>query len=253
MSAHAPARSKTKDLVLRAAVCAVLLALLAAAGVWLNRPVPGQVPTSASQQVFVLGKVTAVLADDAVPDTTRAEGRRVGTQTLEVQILSGSHKGEIMQLDNHLSALFNVDVQPGSRVVLRLLTGEDGSYYASMFNYDRGIVMAGLALVFVGLLAALGGKKGLRALAGLVFTLVCVWWLLIPGLIRGLPAIPLTIFTTVVTAAAALLLLNGFSRKTACAVLGCAGGVVAAGLAAALAGWLTPMNGFMHAALCLIR
>ena len=90
----------------------------------------------------------------------------------------------------------------------------------------------------------LGGKKGLGALAGLVFTLCTIWFILIPGLIRGGAAIPLTVVITAVTAVASLILLNGYSQKTFCAVLGCVGGVLVAGVAAAIVGSITPMNGF---------
>ena len=46
---------------------------------------------------------------------------------------------------------------------------------------------AGFLLIFFILLAALGGKKGLGALAGLLLTLGCIWFILIPCLLRGVP------------------------------------------------------------------
>lgn len=219
------------------------LALLVLAALWLNRPEEGT-PTASSQLIFVPAKVTAVLEDDAQPDWENSEGRRIGTQELEIRILSGRHRGEVLPLTNYLSALFNVDVGVGDRIIVRLITQEDGSYYASLFNYDRALVMGGAMLVFCAVLVLLGGRKGVRALLGLVFTLVCLWFLLIPGLIRGLPAIPLTIAVAAVCAAASLILLDGPSRKSLCAILGCVGGVAAAGLFAALVGALTPMDGF---------
>lgn len=219
------------------------LALLVLAALWLNRPEEGT-PTASSQLIFVPAKVTAVLEDDAQPDWENSEGRRIGTQELEIRILSGRHKGEVLPLTNYLSALFNVDVGVGDRIIVRLITQEDGSYYASLFNYDRALVMGGAMLVFCAVLVLLGGRKGVRALLGLVFTLVCLWFLLIPGLIRGLPAIPLTIAVAAVCAAASLILLDGPSRKSLCAILGCVGGVAGAGLFAALVGALTPMDGF---------
>lgn len=221
----------------------LVLALLVLAALWLNRPEEGT-PTASSQLIFVPAKVTAVLEDDAQPDWENSEGRRIGTQELEIRILSGQHRGEVLPLTNYLSALFNVDVGVGDRVIVRLITQEDGSYYASLFNYDRALVMGGAMLVFCAVLVLLGGRKGVRALLGLVFTLVCLWFLLIPGLIRGLPAIPLTIAVAAVCAAASLILLDGPSRKSLCAILGCVGGVAAAGLFAALVGALTPMDGF---------
>ena len=47
-----------------------------------------------------------------------------------------------------------------------------------------------------------------------------------------------------VTTAACLILLGGFSKKTFCAVLGCVGGVAAAGIFSGAVGAITPMNGF---------
>ena len=236
-------KTQVAHLLPRVILALGVLVLLVLAGLWLNRPQGGEA-TASSQLVFVPARVTAVLEDDAQPDWDSGEGRRVGTQELEIQLLSGDHKGEILPLTNYLSALFNVDVETGDRIVVRLITQEDGSYYASLFNYDRGLVMAGALALFCVVLVLLGGKKGVRALLGLVFTLLCLWFLLIPGLIRGLPAIPLTIGVAAVTAGVSLVLLDGLSRKCLCAILGCVGGVTAAGLFAALVGGITPLNGF---------
>ena len=236
-------RMPGRERLLRLGVVVLLAAALAAVGAWLNRP-DGGAATASSQLVFVPARVTAVLSDNAQPDWENSEGRRIGTQELEIRILSGSHKGEVLPLTNYLSALFNVDVSKGDRVIVRLITEEDGSYYASLFNYDRGLAIGVTLAVFCAVLCLLGGWKGVRALIGLAFTLAVLWFVLIPGLIRGWPAIPLTIAVAAATAAASLLMLNGFSRKTWCAVLGCVGGVAAAGLCAGVVGAVSPLNGF---------
>lgn len=225
-------------------IMAIVLGGVVGFSIWLNRPVEGEVPTSASQMVYEKAVVTAVLEDDAAPDYDNAEGRRVGTQELEICIQTGAHKDEIMSLTNHMSALFNVDLEKGDQVIVRLMTDEDGSYYASLFNYNRGMVLGIFVLLFFILLIALGGKKGLGALLGLLFTLGSIWFILIPCLIRGIPAIAVTVGIVATAAAGSLIFLNGFSIKTLCAVLGCFIGVVVAGGIAALMGNITPINGF---------
>ena len=222
----------------------VLFAAVAVCAVLLNKAAADHVPTSASQMVFEKAEVTAVLSDDAQPDYDNAEGRRTGTQELEIRILTGDHKDEIMSLTNYMSALFNVDLEKGDNIIVRIMTDEDGAYYASVFNYDRGIVVGAFVLIFFVLLAVLGGKKGIGALLGLLFTLACIWFVLIPAVMIGLPVIPVTVIVIGVTSAGALLLLNGLSRKTFCAVLGCFIGVLTAGIIAALVGAITPINGF---------
>ena len=237
-------KDKILHTLLRALPMALVLAVLAGIAVWLNRTDEDETASDASSMVYASAEVTAVLADNAQEDFQNAEGRRVGDQELEIRILSGDHKDEIMTVTNYMSALFNVDVGQGDRIIVRIMTDEEGSYYASVFNYDRGIVLGVFLLIFFALLAVLGGKKGVGALAGLLLTLGCIWFILIPCLIRGVPAIPVTIGVSAVSAAAGLIFLNGYSKKTLCAVCGCVGGVLAAGIAAAAVGTLSPMNGF---------
>ena len=237
-------KEKIQHILLRALPMAAVLAVLVCIAVGLNRTEEEQTESDASRMVYASAEVTAVLADNAQEDFQNAEGRRVGDQELEIRILSGDHKDEIMTVTNYMSALFNVDVDQGDRIIVRIMTDEDGSYYTSVFNYDRGIVLGAFLLIFFALLAILGGKKGIGALAGLLLTLGCIWFILIPCLIRGVPAIPVTIGVSAVSAAAGLIFLNGYSKKTLCAVCGCVGGVLAAGIAAAAVGTLSPMNGF---------
>lgn len=237
-------KDKILHTLLRALPMVLVLAVLAGIAVWLNRTDEDETASDASRMVYASAEVTAVLSDNAQEDFQNAEGRRVGDQELEIRILSGDHKDEIMTVTNYMSALFNVDVGQGDRIIVRIMTDEEGSYYASVFNYDRGIVLGVFLLIFFALLAVLGGKKGVGALAGLLLTLGCIWFILIPCLIRGVPAIPVTIGVSAVAAAAGLIFLNGYSKKTLCAVCGCVGGVLAAGIAAAAVGTLSPMNGF---------
>lgn len=229
-------------------ICILIVGVLFAAvilfAVALNQAAEDEVPTSASQMVYEKAEVTAVLSDDAEADYENAEGRRVGTQELEIRILTGTHKDEIMSFTNYMSALFNVDLEKGDNIIVRIMTDENGSYYASVFNYDRGMVIGGFVLIFFVLLAVLGGKKGIGALLGLLFTLACVWFILIPALIIGLPIIAVTVGIIIITSVCALILLNGISEKTWCAILGCVIGVITAGAIAALVGHITPINGF---------
>ena len=237
-------KNKRLNVVIRVLPVVIVLAILAGIAMWINRTNENETRPDSGRLVYAPAKVTAVLSDNAQEDFENAEGRRVGDQELEIQILSGDHKDEIMTVTNYMSALFNVDVQQGDRIIVRIMTDENGSYYASVFNYDRGIVLGGFLLIFFILLGALGGKKGLGALAGLLLTLGCIWFILIPCLLRGVPAIPVTIAVSAVSAAAGLIFLNGYSKKTFCAVCGCVGGVLVSGIAAAVVGSLSPMNGF---------
>ena len=98
----------------------IVLAVLAVAAVWINRSGEDGTATDSSRMVYAPAKVTAVLADNAQEDYENAEGRRVGDQELEIRILSGDHKDEIMTVTNYMSALFNVDEKEDGNKALEL-------------------------------------------------------------------------------------------------------------------------------------
>lgn len=210
----------------------------------LGRALQREVPTAASQRIFVPAKVTAVLEEDASLDTW-TEGLRIGRQELELELLSGEYKGEVLPLTHFLSAYSNVDTKVGMRVIARLAMNDDETpYVVAIVNYDRGVVLGVVAIFFAALLVLIGRRQGLMALLGLGYTLVGLLFFLIPLILLGQPPILWTVVFVAVSAAASLLLLGGFSRKTLTAILGCVGGTATAGILAAAVGVITPMNGF---------
>lgn len=226
------------------AAAAALLALLVLSALLLNGTQEQRELSAAQKRKFAAAKVTEVMEDNAEPDAW-TEGRRLGQQYIRVKILTGEFKGSVMETVNYLNAYSNVDCREGTRIIVRLDLDDSGApYIVSVPNYDRGLVFFGLLAVFILLLVLIGGKKGAMAVLGLGYTVACVWFVLVPLLLRGVPPIPATIGIVALTTAASLLLLTGFSKKTLCATLGCVGGVAAAGLFAAAAGALSPMNGF---------
>lgn len=200
--------------------------------------------TAAQKRMFALAEVTDVLADNASPDTW-TEGRRIGQQLLEVKVLTGEHKGAVLEAANFLSAYANVDAKVGTKVIVRLDVDEQGELYVvSVPAYNRAPVMLGLALIFAALLVIIGRKKGVMALVGLVYTLACIWFIQVPMILRGAEPILVSIIIVALTTAASLLFLTGLSRKTLCAVLGCVCGVGVAGIFAAVSGSISQLNGF---------
>lgn len=200
--------------------------------------------TAAQNRMFAVAEVTDVLADNASPDTW-TEGRRIGQQLLEVKVLTGEHKGAVLEAANFLSAYANVDAKVGTKVIVRLDVDEQGELYVvSVPAYNRAPVMLGLALIFAALLVIIGRKKGVMALVGLVYTLACIWFIQVPMILRGAEPVLVSIIIVALTTAASLLFLTGLSRKTLCAVLGCVCGVGVAGIFAAVSGSISQLNGF---------
>ena len=200
--------------------------------------------TAARKRMFAVAEVTDILEDTAeVQDWTG--GRRIGQQELEIEVLTGPWKGAVLETPNYLTIYTNVDARVGIRIIVRLDADEQGQpYVLSIPNYNRVPMLLGLMAVFAGLLVLIGRRKGVMALIGLVYTLACLWFILVPMILRGADPVLVTVVIVALTTAASLLLLTGLSRKTLCATLGCVGGVAAAGLFAAAAGTVSPINGF---------
>lgn len=233
-----------KNLKVRILTAVIMLLVFIGAAVILNRPNPDAVLSSARKRTFAVAKVTDILRDNASPDTW-TEGRRIGEQQLEVTVLTGKHKGAVLETINYLNAYYNVDAKLGTRVIVRLDYNDAGELYVvSIPNYDRSSVLIIAMIAFALLMILVGGKQGARALLGLLFTLLSLWFILIPLVLKGVSPILATILIAAYTSAGALLMLTGYTKKTFCALLGCVGGVIAAGIFAWIITTLTPMNGF---------
>ena len=200
--------------------------------------------TAARKRMFAIARVTDVLEDDAeVQDWT--EGRRIGQQYLEVELLNGEWKGLVLETVNYLTIYTNVDAHVGTKIVVRLDLDDNGEpYIISVPNYDRATMLMGMLLIFAAVLVIIGRKKGLMALLGLAYTLASLWFIQVPMILRGADPVLTAILIVALTTVSSLFLLTGWSKKTLCASLGCIGGVAAAGLFAALAGTISPLNGF---------
>jgi len=211
---------------------------------YLNQPLEGQVPTAASKVLFAKAQVTQVLGEEASEDAW-TEGLRIGIQEVVLRLDSGDYKDTELIAYNYMSAYNNIDLKEGSRVIARLDLDDNGDpYVTDIPNHDRSALLISVVGLFVVLMIIFGGKKGLSALIGLSFTIFSIWFFLIPLIKRGFPAIPAAIILVSITTLVSLIFLNGFSKKTWIAAVGCIGGVTIAGLIASLAGMISPINGF---------
>ncbi len=201
-------------------------------------------PTAASKVLFARAQVVDVVEEDMAPDAW-TEGRRIGVQLLTFEIAGGRYDGQEISAVHPVSAYTNIDTKEGTWVVLRLDTDETGMLYVvAVESYHRLPVLLGLLVVFAGLLVFLGGRKGVSALLGLAYTGFALWGIFIPLVQRGVSPILSAVLLVAVATTGTLVLLNGASAKTGCAILGCVGGVATAGICAYVVGILTPINGF---------
>lgn len=182
---------------------------------------------------YEVGKVTGILKDNTAEEET-AGGILRGRMELQVEILTGRYKGEVAKVTNYFSSLYNVRVSQGDKVSIRIDTGDDG-YQVSIYNYYRVPQMIGCVAAFLILLVVIGGVKGAKSAAGLIFTMVCVIWLLLPLALKGYSPLGVTILIILICNLLTFFLIDGIQPKTVIAAAGSVCGVLAGAVFAMIA------------------
>ncbi|MCL1989798.1 MAG: YibE/F family protein [Defluviitaleaceae bacterium] len=172
------------------------------------------------------------------------QGLRRGTILYEVEILRGSFSGEVLEATYHINSLAHVHFDIGDRVSVRIFEFE-GEFMVVEVRYpERTELLLGAIGLFLIFLCLIGGKRGMLAAMGLVFTVVCVIFLLIPLIIAGFPVVQMTLIVLMLVTFSTVTLLAGLSVKSMAAILGTLSGIGLAALFAHLTGNLIHVSGY---------
>ena len=244
-----------KELIIKIVSVLVFIALSVGVIIYANTDRPKYTITESSGVEYETARVLSVIEDNTSIDK-EIENVKKGSAELEVELLTGRYKGDVCHVTNYFSALYNVDVAKGDKVSVRIDTTDAGKYEVSIYNYNRIPLFIGLIVVFFAVLVLLGGKQGLKAFAGLVYTVLVICFVLLPLTLKGVSSIPLTIVIVFVTSALCFLLIGGVQKKTIAAALGSLAGVLIAALLgeiAAKAGGVTTFQMDEAEALLLVK
>lgn len=212
-------------------LCAAIVLVLAR--LW-AAPEPVQDSGATEYAEYETGKVVQVLADSTEADAT-SDGAFRGEQMLVVEVTSGRYAGETLQVYNFVGPLYGVPVAAGDSVVLTISTYQSGEHTATVYEYDRSIPLAIVVALFLAAAIAVGGKTGLKSLLGLAMTLLCLFWVLLPALMKGAPTLVTVFLVCAWIAVVTLTILGGVEKKSVCAMAGTIAGTALAllfGLAA---------------------
>lgn len=192
---------------------------------------------------YEIARVVAV-TDESLQDSGHQKGLMVGSQTLQVKILTGSHKGEMVAASNALSTYNSVVGKPGGHLIVNVDELDSGEFQVRVYNYFRAPFIYLLALLFFASLILVGGKKGLMSGLGILYTFFCVFLVFLPLVLRGHSPVLASILLVVMVSAVALVLLNGVSKKSLCSILGTVCGVVLSGVILFLFSSATNLSGY---------
>lgn len=192
---------------------------------------------------YVKGRVVSITSERLELDSADAS-LYLGEQEVVVELLEGDQKGEQVEIDNYLTQIHNIRVSANQRVIVCADTPENAAPYYTIFNYDRTAPLYSLIGVFGLAVILVGRKKGVRALLGVGFSLLIVVLFLAQAIFHGFNPLAVTLLTVLLATGASLLLLNGFSRRTAVGVLSTLAGVCVTGVIFAAAAWSLHLSGY---------
>ncbi|MGN0295075.1 MAG: YibE/F family protein [Lachnospiraceae bacterium] len=187
---------------------------------------------------FEKAEVVSVLQDNKTEN-----GNIVGNQVVELELLSGSHKGERVEAVSSSGYLFGAHCEAGMEVIA-IVSESAGELVASVYSVNRGPMIWLMAAIFIGIVVLVGGKKGLASIGGLVFTMCCIVFIFLPMIYRGISPVLAAVFVVAVTTVVTMCFIDGISRKSVAAMTGTVTGVVIAGIFAWIFGKITGISGY---------
>jgi uncharacterized membrane protein len=229
---------KTLRTVIVLAVAAVIFVF----GCLLAAPEADKGPEPAEYSSYERAKVVTLLTDSTQADPA-ADGGYRGDQLMIVEVLTGKYAGKQLQVYNYVGPLYGEPLSEGEGCVVTISTYADGTYTGTVFEFDRLVPLIIVVSLFLLAAVIVGGKTGAKSLVGLLVTLSCLFFILIPGLMKGAPTLLLVFGVCAFIAVVSLTILGGIEKKTVCAMLGTVAGTAMALLFALIAQSLTRVDG----------
>ncbi len=161
----------------------------------------------------------------ALPESR--EVRATVTRIINDRMLEGKRQVKFEAQDKKDSTSYTVDtagsyteglrydIDEGTRVILQLLPGDDGSYTAYLSDVVRTPQLLLIFLFFCLVTLLVGVWRGAASLIGLVITAAILFGGILPMILAGHDPILVTVIGSVIILAVNMHLSHGFNRRTA--------------------------------------
>ena len=188
--------------------------------------------TDAEFERAVVNEVIAVTEGAGFNNAT------VKTVVFNATILTGEEKGNsynMTQLLDENSPPVPEIVEKGDKILVIYNEPDDENSTVSGWSYGGVNHILGVTLLilsFFALILIIGRTKGISTIISLGITAAAVFLIFIPSVLTGRNIYASTIVVSLFVILSSLCLLNGWNRKTLCAVVGNSGGVLITGVLA---------------------
>jgi len=190
---------------------------------------------------IVRAKVVDVSEYEEIEDDWFYSGRQLVT----VKILTGRFQGYVKVIENYFTGIPHRDlpVKAGDQVLLLLELDQGRLRSVTLYDYVRDQYLYIMIGVFVFTVILIGRTKGLKALLTLAVMGFVVFQWILPLTLKGYNPLWLTVLFATLITVMTLGIISGIKVRTAAAIVGTIGGVLAAGIFATLFGKLARLTG----------
>ena len=170
-------------------------------------------------------------------------------QEVVVEITEGDYIGEEFTTDYVLSydmagKIMAHELDVGDRVTVEITEDENGTATATVLDVVRANYLIGLLVLFLLSVILVGGKKGIRAILGLLLTILLIYFIMVKGNYSGKNAIITSIITAILIIVGTFIIIgDGINKKILTAAIGTLGGVLSAGIIALIFNNIAKMTG----------
>ena len=171
------------------------------------------------------------------------EDIELGYQNVTLKILDGPYKGNEYNITNNVSRLYNFKVKEGSKIIAGMYFMDGNLKDVTIIGYKRSNTLGALIVLFFIIILLVGGFKGLKSIISLLFTMICVVFLMLPLMLKGVSPIISAIVIAIISITATLILVSGINKKSLSAILGTLFGVLIAGILAYVFGYMSHLSG----------
>lgn len=193
-------------------------------------------------------QVTARILEAGEPKQVQTGSVMDTVQEVKIEILEGVYENEEFTTNYNLSydidgKILGYELEVGDKVIVQIVEDENGNVAVTVQELSRNgyiILMMGLFLVSIVLV---GGKQGIKAIMGLIVTILAVYFILIKGIYAGHNAILTTLLTTMMIIGFTFVIIGGLSKKILAAALGTLGGIISSGIVAVIFAHLAKLSG----------
>ncbi|MEW6698719.1 MAG: YibE/F family protein [Bacillota bacterium] len=168
-----------------------------------------------------------------------------GEQVCKVEILDGPFKGQEAYANNMFTGRLEVDkvFVAGDKALVVIDYTEKKIRHVTMIDHYRIHLEVILFTVFALFLILFARWTGVKTLLSFVLTVLMIWKLLIPMMLKGWNPIIISLIFVITATTLILVLVGGFNRKSAAAVLGSLSGTILTAILAIVFGKIFKIHG----------